>query len=316
MGDSNTKQGILLESGTNEVEIIEFYLGTQSFGVNVAKVKQIVQFEDRLLTQVPKTHDAAIGSFQHRESTIPLIDLNLALERATDENEQRKLVLISEFNRNISGFLIDGVNRIHRISWEQLQPMSSILVHQKVPVIGSVRVDGREVLILDLEEILAEVSPGTSFAGYEDTLSQMAKNETAEDKELKIIIVEDSSFIRESILANMKKCGFEHVNAFENGKVAYEYLNGIKDKISESGQKVKELINIVVTDIEMPQMDGLSLCKFVKGDPALKEVPVVLFSSLINDEMARKCDSVGADAYMTKPNLPGMIELILTHANR
>ena len=127
MASKDSNQGILLETGTNEVEIIEFYLGGQSFGINVAKVKQIVQFEAKLLTEIPETHPAVLGTFLYRGSTSPLIDLNKALHREkVTQDDERTLVLVSEFNNTVNSFQIDGINRIHRISWDQLQPLSQL----------------------------------------------------------------------------------------------------------------------------------------------------------------------------------------------
>jgi len=318
MSTLKSDQGILLETGTNEVEIIEFYLGGQSFGINVAKVKQIVQFEENLLTRIPETHPAILGTFLYRGSTIPLVDLNKALhrERGDEEESKRPLVLVSEFNRTINSFQIDGVNRIHRISWDELQPMSQIFSTQKSSFIGSVSLNGREMLIVDVEELLAEINPESSFAGQNEQLKQLAETEATEDKELRIVLAEDSNFIRESIVQRMGQCGFKHVRAFENGKVAHDYLSKLKQEIEESGKDVKEFINIVVSDIEMPQLDGLTLCKYIKDDPVLGVVPVIMFSSLINDQMIHKCKSVGADACTSKPKLVEMIELITKHAIR
>ena len=317
MGSLDSEQGILLETGTNEVEIIEFYLGKQSFGINVAKVKQIVQFEDNLLTKIPETHPAVLGTFLYRGTTIPLIDLNAALHRDnSDDGTTRRLVLVSEFNNTINSFLIDGVNRIHRISWDDLQPMSQIFATKKSSFIGSVSLEGREMLIVDVEEILAEINPDSSFAGENARLQELSETGMTADNELRIVLAEDSTFIRDSMVERMGKCGFKHINAFENGRVALEYLKKIKSEVEESGKNVKEFVNVLVSDIEMPQLDGLTLCKYVKDDPVLGDIPVIMFSSLINEQMRLKCDSVKADACTSKPNLVEMIQLIIKHAIR
>ena len=172
------------------------------------------------------------------------------------------------------------------------------------------------MLIVDVEEVLAEISPESSFSGENERLAQLLETETTEDKELRIVIAEDSTFIRESIVELMHQCGFKYVDAFENGKKAYDYLLKVKKEIQDSEKPIKEVVSVVVSDIEMPQLDGLTLCKYIKDDPILGTLPVIMFSSLINDQMVLKCESVGADACTTKPKLADMISLIIKHSLR
>lgn len=300
MSGKMENHGILLESGTNEVEIIEFYLGTQSFGINVVKVKQIMQFNQDLLTSVPQAHPFVLGLFLFRDTTIPLIDLRKALDYSNEDKSNEPLVLVTEFNRSTNGFLIDGVNRIHRISWKQLQPLTAFLEGFVSSFTGSINVEGKEILILDLEQIVAEINPE---AGFQKELSVAKEQQVSEKGPLSLIIAEDSTFVRNHMTDSLKKAGFNIKGSFDNGELAFEYLKSMKDQAAKENKPVSSYLDIIVTDIEMPKMDGLALCKNIKETLQIKDVPILAFSSLINDQMIEKCKKVGVDSYISKPNV-------------
>lgn len=306
-------KGILLETGTNEVEIMEFYLEEQSFGINVAKVKQIVQFDQKLLTQVPESNKAILGTFQFRDASIPLIDLGLALgrEKSLDYDTNRPLVLVTEFNNTINGFKIDAINRIHRLSWNNLKPLDPIFSTRNSAFTGSIKLEGREMLIVDVEHLLAEINPEISFESDRERLNDIKNDSDISYENIKLIVVEDSNFIRESIVQHMLQCGFKQINSFKNGKEALDYVMELKSKVVAENKDIFEELNIVVSDIEMPELDGLSLCKKIKEDSVLKKLPVVVFSSLINQQMRLKCEAVGADACASKPKLADIISIII-----
>lgn len=215
--NTGSQQGILLEAGTNEVEIIEFYQGGQSLGVNVAKVKQIVQFSEELLTKVPHAHQSVTGLFLFRNETITLVDLGKALGGPSTFDTQKagvpSLVLVTEFNSVVTGFLIEGVNRIHRISWQDLQPMNPLFEGSSSCFTGSINIEGREILIADLEHIVADINPACRIA-----LSAKPESCVTEGgRALRVILAEDSGFIRNLMVHNLKTAGFEVVGAFDNG---------------------------------------------------------------------------------------------------
>ncbi len=300
MSEKLENQGILLESGTNEVEIIEFYLGTQSFGINVVKVKQIMQFNQDLLTSVPQAHPFVQGLFLFRDTTIPLIDLRKALDYGDSDKSSEPLVLVTEFNRTTNGFLIDGVNRIHRISWKQLQPLTAFLEGFVSSFTGSINVEGKEILILDLEQIVAEINPD---AGFQKELSVAPEQKNPEKGPLSLIIAEDSTFVRNHMTDSLKKAGFNIKGSFDNGELAFEFLKDMKNQALKENKSVANYLDIIVTDIEMPKMDGLALCKNIKETLQIKDVPILAFSSLINEQMIEKCKKVGVDSYISKPNV-------------
>jgi len=309
MTSANKKDGILLESGTNEVEIIEFYVRGQRFGVNVAKVKQIIPFDKAALSSMPKTPIAFRGVYLHRDTTIPMIDLGDALHlEPLKEGEVSPLLLICNFNLQTIAFAIDGVNRIHRLSWASFTPLNHYLASSCDSIIGSVNIDQHEILVIDLEQIVAEYDPKVKamYDGEENEDVKAAGNTIFAQH---IFMAEDSTLIRAVLGRDMKKAGFENVTMFPNGKEALDAITALANKIKESGGSFKGCFDVLVTDIEMPLLDGLTLCRRVKKELKI-DVPVMVYSSLINAEMSRKCQEVGADAFFSKPHVENLVEAI------
>ena len=311
-----SKQEILLESGTNEMEIIEFYLGTQSFGINVHKLKEIIPYDAEAVTVVPNCASGMLGTLLLRGSTIPLIDLKSHLEcrQQALAEDVRHVVLVCEFNDRTNGFKVDGVNMIHRVSWGDVQPLASFIDQYRPRFTGSINIDGREILIVDLEHIVAEFDPEADL-DYEAELHQdeMTRQDPLIRQQMKLMMAEDSSLIRAGIERVLKGSGYSNLQVFTDGEECYQRILQVKEEAAAAGKPVKDFLDLLITDIEMPKMDGLTLCRLIKDDPVLREVKVVLFSSLINDQMKVKCDSVGADGYATKPQIPYLVEMMDQH---
>ena len=308
MSISDSNQKILTESGTNEVEFIEFYLGEQGFGVNVAKVVQIVQFKEEFLTRVPGRHPFLDGTFLFRGTSIPLINLNRALSRQNDpEQSYIPLVLVTQFFERQTGFLIDGINRIHRVTWEHLMPITEVFGGMDMCFTGSVNIGKNEILIVDLEKIVTEMDPllATSLGSVDDEAPAKERKESRSD--IRIIYAEDSGFLRKSVAKKLEKAGYKILDSFENGKDAADFIDKLRQEALEQNKSLSEVVDIVVSDIEMPQMDGLKLCRHLKEELGIKDVPIILFSSLIDEQMAIKCRAVGADSFVSKPRVPDLI---------
>lgn len=312
----STKQEILLETGTNEMEIIEFYLGTQSFGINVHKLKEIIPFDVEAVTVVPGSAKGMLGTLLLRGSTIPLVDLkaHLASKEKELDGDVRQVVLICEFNDRVNGFKVDGVNMIHRVSWSDVQPMASFIDQYHPRFTGSINIERREILIVDLEHIVSEFDPESAL-DYETNMNSVEMKERVPNsrQEMKLLMAEDSSLIRAGIERVLKNSGYTDIHAFVDGEDCYNHILELKQTALAEGVDISKYLNLLITDIEMPKMDGLTLCKRVKDDPILKSVKVILFSSLINDQMAAKCDSVGADGYATKPQIPYLVQMMDKH---
>ncbi|MCK4622810.1 MAG: chemotaxis protein CheV [Desulfuromonadales bacterium] len=311
-----SKQEILLETGTNEMEIIEFYLATQSFGLNVQKLKEIISYDEEVITVVPGSSPGMLGTLLLRGSTIPLIDLksHLVLKEADLDEDVRRVVLICEFNNRVNGFKVDGVNMIHRVSWSDVQPMAPFIDQYQPRFTGSINIEGREILIVDLEHIIAEFDPEADL-DFEAELhaGQMLEKVPHRRQKMKLMLAEDSSLIRAGIARVLNGAGYCDLITFIDGEDCYKKILQLKKAAQEANESVLKYLNLLITDIEMPKMDGLTLCKKIKDDPVLREVKVILFSSLINEQMAVKCDSVGADGYATKPQIPYLVQMMDKH---
>ncbi|NCD33454.1 MAG: chemotaxis signal transduction protein CheV [Spartobacteria bacterium] len=303
-------QEILLETGTNEVEILEFLLRDQSFGVNVAKIKQIIQFDPERKSDIPESPAAMLGVYLYREGTIPLVSLAQALKMKGDGEQEKPLVLVCEFNGVVCGFLIDGVKRIHRLSWKDMQPLNQIMSQQQSCIISSVNINENEVLIVDMEHIL--VNMGLSDNHPEPEVIKDIDTPEQKDTLAKcnILIAEDSNFIRYQMIQNFKHYGFENILEFANGQDAYNKIKEIQHQCKEENRPLTDFIDFIITDIEMPKMDGLTLCRLVKEDLKIKNIPVAIYSSLINDQMVLKCQQVKADYHMCKPQVAELINLL------
>ncbi len=234
-----------------------------------------------------------------------MIDLksHVAQKEEALDGDVRRVVLVCEFNDRINGFKVDGVNQIHRVSWEDVQPMASFIDQYRPRFTGSVNIDGREILIVDLEHIVAEFD-AESTLDYDTDLTledRSAGTSNSRDK-MKLMLAEDSSLIRAGIEKVLRGSGYSGLTVFVDGQDCYDNILQIKRRVAE-GEPLEGMLNLLITDIEMPRMDGLTLCRLIKEDQILRDVKVVLFSSLINDQMAVKCDQVGADGYATKPQI-------------
>lgn len=308
------KQEILLESGTNEMEIIEFYLDRQSFGINVQKLKEIIAFDVDRLTRLPDSAESMLGTLLLRGSTIPLIDLKKHLSQRFVEKiagEVREVVLVCEFNNRTNGFKVDGVNQIHRVNWNDVQPLAHFIDQYQPRFTGSVNIDGREILIVDLEHIIAEIDPESAL-DYSTEMQEKSQDEGVGEnrRQMRILFAEDSALIRVGIEKVLNEAGYNNLHSFVDGEECYKEILRLKQEAETVGVGIQSRLNLLITDIEMPKMDGLTLCRKVKEDPVLKDVAVVLFSSLINEQMAAKCDSVGADGYATKPEIPKLVGMM------
>ncbi len=308
----NVKQEILLESGTNEMEIIEFYVGSQPLGINVQKLKEIISYDESALTVIPDTDPAMLGVLLMRGATIPLFDLKMHLnQRHVDADGQRPVVMVCEFNHRINGFKVDGVNQIHRIRWSDVQPLADFIDQYRPRFTGSVNIDGREILILDLEYIIGEFDPESVLtAGDEDYEPERQLQATEQRNLKKILMAEDSTIIRGNLEGILRERGFNQLEVFVDGSACYQRVLQLKKQAEESGVDIRTLLHLVVSDIEMPKMDGLTLCRKIKEELGYRDIPVLLFSSLINPPMEVKCDSVGADGYASKPELPKLIRIM------
>lgn len=294
-------KGILLESGTNELEIVEFTVGDNTFGINVAKVREIMQFSN--VTSVPNSHLCVKGIFKPRDQVMTVIDLPKYLNLAKSEDEQKDLFIIANFNKLNMAFQVHTVVGIHRISWTEIEKPDDTLYGGKEGLAtGIVKLNDKIIIILDFEKIMADISPQTGIQ-----LSEIDKLGPRQRNNKPILIAEDSELLTRMLLEALTKAGYTKVSTNSNGAEAWNMLEMYK---GNNKGKIEDKVACIITDIEMPQMDGHRLTKLIKEDETLKGIPVIIFSSLINDEMKKKGENLGADAQITKPEIGKLVGLI------
>jgi len=285
---------ILLENGTNELEILEFTLGGNSYGINVAKIREIIPYQ--AVTPVPNAHPSIEGIFMPRDVMITAIDLRNCLQRG--ESEAGGLFIITNFNHLDIAFHVEAVVGIHRFSWRDIiKPDATINTAEDGVATGIVKLNGKLIIILDFEKIVTDISPETGLKV--EAIEELGVRERCDEP---ILIAEDSPLLNKLIVDSLMKAGYTSVTHTENGQQAWDYI----EKCHEEGT-IGDKIHAVITDIEMPLMDGHRLTKLIKEDKDLKTIPVLIFSSLINEEMRRKGEQLGADAQLSKPEIGNLV---------
>ncbi len=289
---------ILLENGTNELEILEFKLGENSYGINVAKIREIITYQP--VTPVPNAHPSVEGIFMPRDKMITAISLKNALQMGDDESNDG-LFIITNFNKLDVAFHVDRVMGIHRVNWtEIIKPDATVNNEVEGVSTGIVKFDDRLVIILDFEKIVSDISPETGLR-----MTEIESLGERERSSIPIVIAEDSHLLNKLINDALTAAGYVNIKRTEDGLEAWNYIVEAKEK-GELDSKVQ----LVITDIEMPQMDGHRLTHMIKTDDKLKDIPVVIFSSLVNEEMRIKGEALGADAQLSKPEIGNLVRIV------
>ncbi|MBP2643913.1 MAG: cheV [Firmicutes bacterium] len=290
-------RGILLETGTNEFEIIEFSVGGVYYGINVAKVREVINLLP--ITPLVNAHPYIEGMFTLRGNVIPMVNLAKAL--STTSNSDSHKIIVCEINAVHIAFKVDDVYRIHRISWKQMEPVPHLSGSDRA--VGIVKMEQHLIILLDFEKILAEINPelNEKMTAIPESTPDLIK----ERQYKTLLIAEDSHMLRELLVQTLHTSGYRTIST-ENGEEAWNKLESL---LANEGP-IEKYIQMVITDIEMPRMDGHHLTKRIKEEPNLKELPVVIFSSLINEEMRRKGEALGAHAQITKPEIEQLIGIL------
>lgn len=311
---------ILTESGTNELEIIEFHLEKQLpngktktcyYGINVAKVREVIQVPET--TDYPNAQPHMVGVFSSRDILTPLVDLAGWLGVPTNPDLARKFVIVTDFNNMTNGFLIDSISRIHRISWNDVESPSQFLeAGEQDCVVAVVRKDGNLIMILDFEKIIADINPELSMDKYdvkEDKSVDMNQRMITKRNGKTIMVVDDSAFIRSLIQDTLSSSGY-NIIACKDGGEAHDKLMNLIEVAKEENLPVNELIDGVVTDVEMPRMDGMHLVKRLRESEAYQSIPIVMFSSLMSEDNRAKALALGANDTITKPEIGKMVAMM------
>ncbi len=305
------EQEILLETGTNEFEMLEFYIdetvskgeGTERrfFGMNVAKVMEVIE-SPKLKSENYAVNPCFLGTIPLRDLVLPVIDLSiwLGMERAQYEHEN---VIVTQFSNSVQGFLVSGVIEIHRLNWQDLIPPGKFIRMMKTKsIIGMVKKEQHFIQLLDLEHIVTVLNPKITAETWQTSVKA--------SKNYGVLIADDSPTIRKMLEKNLTQANFK-VDMVQNGEEAYQYLMDLKKRADEEEKDIGDYLDIVISDIEMPLLDGFTLTKRIKEDATLMALPVILYSSIITDELRHKGESVKADYQVAKPDLNKMAEMAI-----
>lgn len=294
-----SRSGILLETGTNEIEIMEFTIDGNLYGINVAKVREIMMSAP--VKPMPHTHPAVEGIFKPRDTVITVVDLPKYLTGQEHEHKEKDLFIVTNFNQMHVAFRVDTVVGISRISWKDIQKPDSTISGGADGVATGIAQCGEDLVnILDFERIVAEIAPETSIQISEvEALGKRSRNTSP------IWVAEDSILLSRMIRESLERAGYANLRMFPNGAELWEALEACGQQGDVDGQ-----VALIITDLEMPQMDGHRLTKLIKSSKQFQHIPVIIFSSLITEEMRRKGQEVGADEQLSKPEIGHLIGII------
>ncbi len=297
IGNILLEKEILLESGTNELEVLVFDVADFTFGINVAKVREVLPATE--ITSLPMAHSSIRGVFKLRDRVIPCVSLldHLGIESTREKAESK--IILSDFNQQQTAFLVDDVERIHRMSWENILSVPGLDSLANSPVTALCRCDDRLIVMLDFEMILDDVTEQYFRTDAVDNPLGLPR------EKLRIMLAEDSPTVREAIGTTLNKSGYTQTTFCENGAEAWKWL----EQQLQQGSPIEDIVDLVISDVEMPQVDGFHLTKRIKQHAQLKQVPVLLYSSIITPDNCKKGKAVGADAQVSKPELSRVVEL-------
>lgn len=295
------KKGILLETGTNEFEIVEFNIGNINYGINVAKVREVLIASSFPVTAMSQSHPYVDGLFTLRDRAMPLVNMARCLN-VPSNGGSKDIIIVTEINNYNIGFLVDGVSRIHRISWKNMEPSPEVGGDSRVT--GIIKMEHKIVLLIDFETIIAEINP--EINAKLTTIDDAGQDMKLLRGKARIVVAEDSILLRNLLVSTLREAGYVLVQDFGNGKAAWEFLEAVANREGD----IKDQVRLIVSDIEMPQMDGHRLLKLVRSNSRLHDVPFILFSSLINEEMRIKGEELGASGQIAKPEINQLISLL------
>ena len=289
---------------TSALELMEFTMAGDSFGINVAKVTEIMRYSP--ITPMTQSHPCIDGVFKPRGKLVTVINLPRYMQLQESENPEQDMFMITNFDNLSAAFLVHTVEGMHRIKWSNVERPSAIIYGNSDSVItGTTKIDGKIISIIDFEKVIYDINPETGLQ-----VSEVRRMGVRENTEKPVVVVEDSVFLRRILLQALEVAGYTNISAFDNGQDAWDYLTQCRKECEEGKVPVEKKVSIVITDIEMPRMDGHHLTKLLKGDEFLSKIPVIVFSSLIDETQKQQGESIGVNAHLAKPQIGKLVEVI------
>ncbi|MTI64450.1 chemotaxis protein [Methylophaga sp.] len=285
-------------AGTNHLEVLLFNLGTSDatgrnevFGINVFKVREVLNIPE--ITSAPEMPDGIEGFVSLRGDMVPIINLQKFCH--LQSRDEPRILMITEYNTHVQGFLVSSVDTIQRLNWEQVKEPPQLISKRLGGLVTAVAElsDNRLVMIMDVEKVLADAG---EF--YDESVFDGIRH-IGEHHQYRLLFADDSNIARKQIKKTLDVMGVNHLGAV-NGAEAWQLLSKLADQCDQEGRDITTEIQAVLTDVEMPEMDGYVLTQKIKADPRLSHLPVIMHSSLTaqaNQAMGR---GIGADAYVSK----------------
>ncbi len=291
---------ILLESGTGEAEILKFKVCGKHYAINVVKVKEILPLKG--VTPVPNAPKEVLGITLIRGDVVTVVDLHSVLEGLSKENVdlEHSKILLCEFNQLIVAFLVDEVIGIHRVRWDEMHAPDQMI--QGSGVVANIEYQGTIFMLLDFESIVVEISPSMGI-----NPDMIGNNYKKARNKYSIYLADDSKVIRGLLKDTLELSGYTKLTFFDDGQEVYDNLIELAN---EHGENYTDIVDILITDIEMPKLDGHTLVRRLKEHKILKELPIVIFSSLITDTLRHKGEEVGADSQLSKPEVAELVSVL------
>lgn len=293
---------ILLESGTGEAEILKFKVCGKHYAINVVKVKEILPL--RQLTPVPNAPSAVLGITLIRGEVVSIVDLHSVLEGKTtkDFSLEHSKILLCEFNQAVVAFLVDEVIGIHRVRWDEMHAPDQMI--QGCGIVANIEYQGIIYMLLDFESIVVDIAPSMGIS------PGMVEHDFDKNRaKYRLYLADDSKVIRKLLKDTLEAAGYTGLSFFDDGQ---EVLDALLSLAEEKGENFVEDVDLLITDIEMPRLDGHTLVRKLKEHPILNELPIIIFSSLITDKLRHKGESVGADAQLSKPEASELVKVLDT----
>lgn len=292
---------ILLDAGTGEVEVIVFTVNRNRYCVNVLKALEIVQLKD--VRSSTDADDSILGITNVRNRVMTVIDLSYILDKKPVEQEEieGKMALVCEFNRRQVMFAVDSIEGILRVKWSEIIKPDTLLKGSLC--VGNILTDKGILLMLDFEKIITDISQLEN--PYEVGKQKIVQRHDRSTK--KIYMADDSKTIRVLLREVLEKAGYTNIHTFDDGQ---EVMNALLKLKEQKGEDFKQDVDLLITDIEMPILDGHTVTRHIKEDPILSSLPVIIFSSLITADLYHKGVKVGADRQISKPSIGELVDAV------
>lgn len=313
MRNADSEQALTTHSGTTHLELLLFSLGADKrsgrdevFGINVFKVREILPIPE--ITHAPDMPEGVVGLVSIRQEIISV--MNLQKICGIDTDHQPNIMIITEYNNHVHGFLVHKVESIYRLSWSEMREPPALLTKKLGGLVTAVSElnDSRLMMLLDVEKVLSELSD----IDADNDFNKLSDISVHSDK--KIFFVDDSSAARKQIIRTLESMSLKYDYA-ENGKKAWEQLDRLGNESETQGTPLRNQISVILTDIEMPELDGYELTKKIKTDPRFEGIPVVLHSSLTSQANISVGLSTGADDYLGKFEPQALAVVISKHVS-